>query len=289
MTAAFAFEPTSSHDLEALVGLRLRAMRESLERMGRFDEQRVRERLAATFDPAQTQHIVCDGRRVGFIALLKLPHALKLDHLYIEPACQSRGLGHQAMQWALAQADAAQLPIELTALKRSASNRFYLRHGFVALAQTEWDTHYRRSVQSASVQAVRQLWAAIQARNWVTARALLQDPFQARWWTSGECFESADGYIEVQARYPEGWTIRLLECQRLEDGRVLSLVRVDHPPLNFFATVISTVEAGRIVRCDEYWATAEAPPAWRATASLLGRSCFDANNDPRAVVPRADA
>jgi GNAT superfamily N-acetyltransferase/ketosteroid isomerase-like protein len=268
-----------------LLALRLRAMRESLQRLGRFSEQRVRERLEATFDPAQTQHIVLGGNRVGFIALLAQPQSLKLDHLYIEPAYQSRGLGQQVMQWACSRADAAQLPIELTALQRSASNRFYKRHGFVALAESEWDIHYRRPVQAPSVQVVRQLWAAIQARDWPAARALLRPDMQTTWWTSGERFESAEAYIEVQARYPEGWTIHLVECQRLEDGRVLSIVRVDHPPLTFFATVICSVEGGVVTRSEEYWATAEEPPAWRAPGLLPAHSRFDAHADPRAIVP----
>jgi methylmalonyl-CoA mutase len=37
------------------------------EHLGRYDEQRARERLAAGFDPAHTWHIVVAGQRVGFL------------------------------------------------------------------------------------------------------------------------------------------------------------------------------------------------------------------------------
>ena len=40
---------------------------------------------------------------------------------------------------------------------------------------------------------------------------------------------------------------------------------------------------GRILAVDEYWATAEAPPAWRD--ALPGRARFDAMDDPRARTP----
>ena len=75
----FALEDASADDFEDLLGLRLRAMRHSLEQIGRYDEQRARTRLAEGFDPAQTKHIVVNGQRVGFIVLKTLSHAMRLD------------------------------------------------------------------------------------------------------------------------------------------------------------------------------------------------------------------
>ena len=49
----FALERATASDFEPLLALRLRAMRASLERLGRYDEQRARERLAAAFAEAQ--------------------------------------------------------------------------------------------------------------------------------------------------------------------------------------------------------------------------------------------
>jgi threonine/homoserine/homoserine lactone efflux protein len=43
-------------------------MRESLERIGRYDPVRARKRLAAGFDAQATHHIVVEGRRVGFVS-----------------------------------------------------------------------------------------------------------------------------------------------------------------------------------------------------------------------------
>ena len=281
----FTLQPTSVDDFEALLGLRLRAMRESLQRLGRYDEQRVRERLAAGFDAGATQHVVVDGQRVGFVVLKTMRHALRLDHLYIDPDFQRRGIGHAVLSALCADADARQLPIELVALKGSDANRFYLRHGFAAVGEGEWDIDYRRQPLVPSVRAVRALWSAIQSRDGAAARALLKDELQVTWWTSGERFDGAEAFVAVQARYPEGWTIHLLEAQRLEDGRVLSLVRVDHPPHRFFCTSVARVENGCIAALEEYWATLEAPPDWRRPGAIAGLSRFDPADDPRAVRP----
>ena len=119
-------------------------MRESLERLGRFDPRRARDRFLAGFDPAHTRFMVVDGRRVGFVVVRAQDDGLVLDHLYVVPAAQGRGVGAAVMADVLAHADACRLPVRVGALRGSASNRFYERHGFVLAASEEWDNHYRR-------------------------------------------------------------------------------------------------------------------------------------------------
>ena len=281
----FALERASADDFEALLALRLRAMRESLERLNRYDEQRARERLAAGFEPEHTRHVVVDGRRVGFVVLKPMSHVMRLNHLYIDPPEHGRGIGQQVLRWVCEQADEALLPVELCALKGSDANGFYLHHGFVVTGEGEWDIDYVRMPQSAGVRAVRALWSAFQARDWVAARALLRADVQAVWWSSGERFDGADAFVAVNSRYPEGWTLNLLEVSRLDDGRVVSVVRVDHPPSTFFATSFWRVDDGLVAGVDEYWATLETPPAWRAPGWLAGSSRFDPHDDPRARLP----
>ena len=273
----------SAADFEDLLAMRLRAMRASLEKLGRYDEGRARKRLADGFAPEQTRHIVLDGQRVGFVVLKRLSHVLRLNHLYIDPPLQGQGLGHQVLTWVCAQADRAQLPLELCALKGSAANRFYLRHGFVMTGEGDWDIDYVRLPQTPSMRAVRAMYAALQARDWPAMRAKLQPRMQALWWASGERLDGADAYVAVNARYPEGWTLHLLEVSRMDDGRVLALVRVDHPPATFFCTAIFRLDDELIAGVDEYWATREPPPAWRQ--GLAGCTPFDPRDDPRACVP----
>jgi len=211
----FELQPASAGDFEALLALRLRAMRRSLERLGRYDEQRARERLAASFEPGHTQHIVVDGRRVGFVSLKTLSHSMRLNHLYIDPAEQAHGHGHEVLAWVCAEADRAQLPVELCALKGSDAVRFYLRHGFALTGEGEWDYDFVRMPLSTGVRAVRGWWQAVQARDWKRARSLLRSDLQVLWWASGERFDGADGFVDAQARFPAGWTLHLVEASPL--------------------------------------------------------------------------
>lgn len=52
--------PVSAVDFDDMVALRIEALRESLERLGRFDPVRARERLAAGFAPEYMRHIELD-------------------------------------------------------------------------------------------------------------------------------------------------------------------------------------------------------------------------------------
>ena len=131
-------------DFDALANLRIEAMRESLERLGRFDPERARKRLRDAFRPANTWWIEQDGERVGFYALRPDGAGLRLDHLYVTPAAQGRGLGGEIMRRILQEADRQGLAVTVGALRGSDSNRFYLRHGFVQTAQSEWDIDYLR-------------------------------------------------------------------------------------------------------------------------------------------------
>jgi GNAT superfamily N-acetyltransferase len=138
------FEPALAGDAEALVELRIAAMRESLERVGRFDPKRARDRFLAGFDPALTRHVLVDGERVGVVVVQPQEDALLLDHLYIAPRAQGRGVGAAVMADILADADARRLPVRVSALRESAANRFYERHGFECVETTPWDVLYRR-------------------------------------------------------------------------------------------------------------------------------------------------
>jgi ribosomal protein S18 acetylase RimI-like enzyme len=139
-----SYEPATVADLDALVALRIEAMRESLERIGRFDPARARERFASSFEPASTRHILLDGQRVGFVVVKQQAEGLLLDHLYLQPNVQGQGVGSQVLSEILADADARGLTLHVGALRESAANAFYVRHGFQKVGEAEWDLYYRR-------------------------------------------------------------------------------------------------------------------------------------------------
>lgn len=265
-----ALQPVAAADFDALLVLRVRAMQPSLQALGRFEPERARERFAATFLPEHMRHIVVEGQRVGCVTLRPKPGALRLDHHYIEPAAQKRGIGSWVMDWACSTADLRQQPLELAALQGSDANRFYQRHGFVELSRSDFDIEYRRAPAADPVQVVRELWASFQARDWARARQFLHDDLVVHWWASGETISGGDAFIAVQAEYPEGWTIHLLQLSVLQDGRLLSMARVDHPPSTFVVHSIVRVRDSRIAHGEELWATCEAPPPWRTPERFHG-------------------
>jgi len=142
--APLALAAATDEDFEALLSLRLAAMHESLQRLGRFDPQRARERLSRAFEPAHTRHILMAGERVGFVVVLPRADHLVLDHLYIAPQAQGQGVGSWVMAQVLAEADHRGVPVRVTALKLSDANRFYQRHGFELQHESDWDLHYVR-------------------------------------------------------------------------------------------------------------------------------------------------
>lgn len=141
------FAAVQPSDFEALVAIRIEAMRESLERIGRFDAVRARERFR--FSPEHTRYVMVDGERVGFVVVKPQGDALLLDHLYVQPCSQNRGIGAAVLTQIFVEADASKLPIRVGALRESDSNRFYARNGFQLVERGEFDNYYVRQSQNA--------------------------------------------------------------------------------------------------------------------------------------------
>lgn len=211
----------------------------------------------------------------------------------VAPELQGQGIGSALMAgaeaWARNHGHRA-LALD-TALPATALRQRYARAGFEVVDEVHWPGKTYRSVVMMKPLAfdgegqplpaptatdaqhhaamVRTLWAHFQARDWPAARRLLADDAQLHWPASGEWLLDADAIIRVQAIYPEGWTLTVLEATPMLDGRVHSAVRVDHAGQTFFAHTLWRFAGTRIAGATETWATAEAPPAWR-TAQAIG-------------------
>jgi GNAT superfamily N-acetyltransferase len=131
--------PVTEADFEPMLALRIDALRESLERLGRFNPDVARARLRSQFWPERMQHLVVDGERVGFFTVEPRESELRLHHLYLKPVRQGQGVG----AWVLDHLKAQGRPISLAALKLSRANDFYRRHGFVVIEEQDFDIEYR--------------------------------------------------------------------------------------------------------------------------------------------------
>jgi len=131
--------PVADADFEAMLALRIEALRESLERLGRFNPDVARARLKSQFRPEWMRHLVVDGERVGYFTVEPRAGELRLHHLYLRPAAQGQGIG----AWVIDQLKAQGKPITLAALRQSRANDFYKRHGFRVVEAQDFDIEYR--------------------------------------------------------------------------------------------------------------------------------------------------
>ncbi|MFJ2542512.1 GNAT family N-acetyltransferase [Microbacterium sp. NPDC087589] len=110
--------------------LRAVVMRPDLERLGRYDPVRVRQRFLDAFVPENTRVIVVDGEDVGLVAVRHERDALWIEHFYLAPESQGRGIGAAVLAHLLADGDGTR-PFRLNVLQSSPARRLYERHGFV--------------------------------------------------------------------------------------------------------------------------------------------------------------
>jgi ribosomal protein S18 acetylase RimI-like enzyme len=129
--------PSVVGDAAWIAELRAVVMRPDLERLGRFDPQRVRDRFRAAFEPSWTSVIEVDGRAAGCIAVRPEPDARWIEHFYLDPALQGRGIGTQVLLHVLHRPDAR--AFRLNVLQHSPAQRLYERHGFTVETADEVD------------------------------------------------------------------------------------------------------------------------------------------------------
>lgn len=142
---AYAFTPAGPEHLAALTDLRLAVMADSFNRIGRFDPERARVWFADTYRPETTRLILVDGEMAGCVAFHPVETGvLKLEHFYLDPRWQGRGLGTVILDGLLAEADAMGAQVILTVLRQSDAQRLYERRGFVVTGRDDLDVYMAR-------------------------------------------------------------------------------------------------------------------------------------------------
>ncbi|MDX2669775.1 GNAT family N-acetyltransferase [Streptomyces sp. NRRL_ISP-5395] len=132
-------------DVEPIAELRATVMRADLERLGRYDEHRVRQRLRDSFSARHTSVITVDGELAGCVTVRPAEDGLWLEHFYLAPRHQGRGLGSAVLNSLLERTDAQDLTVGLNVLNGSAARRLYERHGFVVESQDPVDVFLVRA------------------------------------------------------------------------------------------------------------------------------------------------
>ena len=146
---AWRLHPSVGNDADWIAELRAVVMRPDLERLGRFDGHRVRDRFRSGFNPSWTDVIEVDGEDVGCIAVRPEPDANWIEHFYLDPALQGRGVGTAVLRHVLA-TRGDDLPFRLNVLQGSPARRLYERHAFALEHEDPIDVFMIRRSRSAS-------------------------------------------------------------------------------------------------------------------------------------------
>ncbi|MGW3953521.1 GNAT family N-acetyltransferase [Streptomyces sp. NPDC004752] len=134
----------SVSDVEAAAELRAVVLRADLERLGRYDARRVRQRLRDAFDPGHTWVIEAGGAFAGCVALRPAADAHWLEHFYLAPRLQGLGIGSGVLRELLERCDRDGLPARLNVLQGSPARRLYERHGFTVETEDPVDVYMVR-------------------------------------------------------------------------------------------------------------------------------------------------
>ncbi|WP_326679103.1 GNAT family N-acetyltransferase [Streptomyces sp. NBC_01237] len=143
----WALRTATPEDVEPIAELRALVMRPDLERLGRYDEHRVRQRLRDVYAPEHTSVILVDGALAGCVTLRPVPDATTggaadgwwLENFYLSPTLQGRGIGTGVLRSLLERADRERVTVRLDVLQGSAARALYERHGFVEERQDPID------------------------------------------------------------------------------------------------------------------------------------------------------
>lgn len=130
MTPPWTTRPATPADVAPIAELRATVLRPDLERLGRYDEHRVRQRLRDSYTPHHTTIIETGGAFAGCVAVRPAGECWWLEHFYLATHAQGRGIGSAVLRDILRRGDTAGVPVRLNVLQGSPARRLYARHGF---------------------------------------------------------------------------------------------------------------------------------------------------------------
>lgn len=142
--AALTWRSARVDDGPAIAELRALVLRDSLQRLDRYDGARVRERFLSSFVPDHTRVLQRSPDVVGSIALRPASDGTWVEHFYLHPRLQDQGLGSLLITALTRVADADTMTLRLNVLQLSDARRLYERHGFTLDREDQIDVYLQR-------------------------------------------------------------------------------------------------------------------------------------------------
>ena len=122
--------PATDDDAGYVRTLRRTTMQTDVERLGfAMDDPDLQDWLDS-FAVGSTRIIEVDGEPAAVIAVRSEPEEVWLEHFYVDPRHQGRGLGTAVLKAVLDEVTDHR-PVRLLVIQGSSARRLYERHGFV--------------------------------------------------------------------------------------------------------------------------------------------------------------
>lgn len=144
----YELQPASIDDANWIAELRALVLKDDLTRLNRYDEVRVRQRFLNSFQPDCTQVITVQGLPVGCIAMRPEGGGYVLEHFYIHPDDQGKGIGSAVLAEVLSDTRLHGQTVTLNVLQGSSARRLYERYEFKLSEQDEVDVFMKRQIEA---------------------------------------------------------------------------------------------------------------------------------------------
>lgn len=128
--ASYRLRAATPEDFDEVVALKHDVLRADLARLGIWDEERSRDRVAQYFSPERTRMIVVDERIVGTVSVRPSTDGTWLEMFYLRAEAQGQGLGTRVLRALLAESPGTW---RLLVLCGSSARSLYERHGFTVV------------------------------------------------------------------------------------------------------------------------------------------------------------
>jgi GNAT superfamily N-acetyltransferase len=144
---AVTFRPATPDDAEFAYRVKRAAFRGYAEQVWGWNEEEQRRLHESRFAAQDAFVIQQAGADVGFLSTNRAGDHLDLKQLFVLPEHQGGGTGSACLRRLISDARRDRVPVGLQVLKvNPAARRFFERHGFRAVGETETHVQMRREV-----------------------------------------------------------------------------------------------------------------------------------------------
>jgi ribosomal protein S18 acetylase RimI-like enzyme len=122
--------PARPEDYPFALALYLDGSRGHLERLGRWDEERVTARFEAGFNPEQGQVLSVEGEEIGWLQVSESAERFHIHQIHLHEAFRGRGIGTRLIVELLQRAARLGKPVALNVIIGNPARGLYERLGF---------------------------------------------------------------------------------------------------------------------------------------------------------------